>query len=222
MVMEVSQRKIIALVIVTAMVTLAGCADVTATVDINDAGEVDGLEYDIEIEEQTYNMLESEISNEGYDSVGEALASDMETDEEMVNEAIYEEEERDGAVGVIITATDFDAAEIEEDIEVTDEETVLVSIPPEESADDPSEMNAPEEDIGDIELVLNMPGEVIDTNLDEENIEDNTVTVDLDNHDDEIVVESETSNGIPGFGVGMALGAVLISVALLGLRQLRG
>lgn len=227
-------RKHLAILSVVGMLALAGCLDVTMTVEVSEDGDVDAMEMEMEMDAMLFEQFETEATEEGHESVAEMFEADMleDVDEEHVGDVTTEIEELDdGDQRLTMQLTDVDPAGLD-DVDITVEDGTIVyedadAIEEDEFDDgddagmdgDFDEFEEQFEDQISMEYVLVMPGEITDHNADEISEDGTTATWDLmDTEAETVYAESEIEDdGIPGFGVAAALGALLL-VAGLGAR----
>lgn len=272
--MGVSNRRVVAVLAVGALLVLAGCMDATITTEVTEDGEIAEVEIEMETLSAFHTALEQDADDEGYDSVEAMLEDDFmeDFDEGAVGSVDVEIEDLgdDGHL-FVITATDVDPDGMD-DVNVTIEDDTVRYEYTETAGDDPffgeddfwdlgldeddelltaldedeqlavellaehdveaedfwgEDMEIIEEAIDellDFEYVVEMPGEIEETNADEVDGSTATWTYDfteIDGQDDTFYVESGTDgNYSPMPGLGVAAGIVGL-VAALGVAAVR-
>lgn len=190
------------------LLLLAGCVDVTVTSTVDSEAEIERLQFEMEMDRQTYQLLLGEAQNEGYDEVAEWIAADIERDmgEGTVASIEYEDREVNGRWVAWVALNEPDKDELENvTIEETEEDTIRYR-------DTGTADAADEEDINEMTYRVEMPGEIVDTNADQVNEETNTAIWNLSEPattPDEIYVESEADDGFLS-GADLGLGEVII------------
>lgn len=214
-------RKVYAVVAVVLLVGLAGCISITIEATVDEDGMV-SMDGEIEFDQEAVQMLELMVEEEPeYDDVGEWLIADMEEDEDTdefdgIEYDYYETD--DGGLVLEISSDPTDPEQLE-DITVTvdEEEQTVTFVDVGGIDDDEFDDGGEDDDFGemDIEMTyrLNMPGEITDTNGDQ--VDDTTVEWVLPDHEDldELQATSgidESSDGIPGFGLGITAAALAL------------
>lgn len=272
--MGVSNRRAAAVLVVGALLVLAGCMDATITTEVTEDGEIAEMEIEMETLSAFHTALEQDADEEGYDSVEAMLEDDFleDFDEGAVGSVDVEIEDLgdDGHL-FVITATDVDPDGMD-DVNVTIEDDTVRFEYTETAGDDPlfgeddfwdlgldeddefltaleedeqlavellAEHDVEDEDFWgedmeiieeaidellDFEYVVEMPGEIEETNADE--VDGSTATwtydfMEIDGQDDTFYVESGTDgNYSPMPGLGVAAGIVGL-VAALGVAAVR-
>jgi hypothetical protein len=205
-------------------VLLAGCT-ANYEADIASDGTIEELSVELDMGEQLYQTAESQAQNQGYDSVGEFLfesEGDVQLDESEWD-SVDISDDGESTVGVTATGGSDDGAgnvsiSVDEDAgEVTyvDSEGINTNV------------SGGSAQFGEAEwtYTVNMPGEIIETNGNEEG--SGTVTWSSDEHSDveELQVTSEqtgASGDGDGFGPGLGVTTGIVAVLFLfGLGLLR-
>lgn len=198
------------------VVVFAGCT-ATYEADIASDGTIEELTVELDMGEQLYQTAESQAQNQGYDSVGEFVF-------DSEGEGQFDESEwdsvdisDDGESTVSITATGG-SDEGAENVSITvDDEAGEITYVDTEGIS--TNMSGGSGQFGELEwtYTVNMPGEIIETNGNEEG--SGTVTWSNDEHSDaeELRVTSEQTgaNGDGGDGLGPGLGVTTGIVAIL-------
>lgn len=209
------------------LVVLAGCLSMSVEMTVDSDGQIEEAELELEFEDEfVFNAFQDEASEEGFDTVGEWIAADMEDDGDWGSvEAETDEDEQT----VRITASDGDPDTMD-DINVTvDEEADEVTFVDRDGLEQEEGFdNGGFGDADEIELVyiVNMPGDIIDTNGE---IRDDGTSVewstDMDEEVDQLEATSERTGADDGFGPGFGVGAIVAALlavgALVGLRRRR-
>jgi len=198
------------------VVVLAGCT-ATYEADIASDGTIEEISVELDMGEQLYQTAEQQAQSQGYDSVGEFLF-ESEGDGQF-NESEWDSVDisDDGESTVSITATGG-SDEGAENVSVTvDEEAGEVTYVDSEGIS--TDMSGGSGQFGELEwtYTVNMPGEIIETNGNEEG--SGTVTWSSDEHSDveqlQVTSEQTGAGDDGGDGLGPGLGILTGVVALL-------
>ncbi|WP_290817969.1 hypothetical protein [Halovivax sp.] len=239
-------RLDVAVLSVIALLALAGCLDVTMTTTVGSDGEIEEMEVEMEMDEMLFSMMEQEAEEDGYDSFEESLESDFAEDIDADEYGSIETsvDRDDGTATITILVTDVDPDGVDElDVTVEDDTVRYVDHDLDDAAedefdDDATDDGAADDEFGDefddafgdfedqisMTYVVEMPGEITDHNAHELSDDGTVATWDLmaDDVPESAEVESEIDDdGLPGFGAGAAVVALLAMVAGLGVRARR-
>jgi len=213
-------RRVYLTGVVVLLALLAGCLGVTVEVTVDEDGLLD-LDMEMEMDPLIYTAFEEEAHDDGYESVAEAIASDLEDEGWNIDE-FGSEEGDDGDMVIWVTGSETDPASIETiTVEMTEDEVTF-----EESDAFEDEMGGDlgeEFDVSGEELLdmieftyrLNMPGDIIDSNGDQ--IDDQTVEWRLEDHLGVATFEATSERGtddasaIPGLGIAIGILALLVA-----------
>lgn len=210
-------RKVAAAVAVVMLASLSGCATVSVTADVSDADTIDRYEMNITTSTTVYGLLNEAAKEDGYDDLEDQVQAERDISDE--NFEYNEEIEGDDAT-INIELTDISPAEVdsvsieEEDGQLVYEDNTFVK----ESAQEEDSSEIGEEMMTGLvlEYTLNMPGEITSSNADD--VEGNTATWTRSGSEaftnTSVRATSKTPivGSIPGFGVPVALTAILFLV----------
>jgi hypothetical protein len=208
-------RQHVAVVALVALITLAGCADGAVTTTVDSEGEVEQIQMEAEMSQEAYALALEEAGEEGHDSVSGAIAANI--DDEMgdvMTDAEYEDQRGDGVVILDIT---FNEVDIEKwggmETEQTDEDTIRYT--------DNDFQNATMDEVDSMTYQVEMPGEIIETNADEVDEENNVAVWDVHNTDVETAhVESEQDSfSLWTVAAAVGIGAIVLIGGLLAYRR---
>lgn len=209
-------QKLWASLAVILLVVTAGCLSATMETTVHDDGMVE-LEGEIDVSPELVSLIEEELEDSEYDSVGELLVAefnqDEEFDEEWNNFQMDYEEQNDGSIILTMTSDPTDPDQIEGwVVNVTEDEATFET---DEGFEEDDEFS---EDDVELTFIVHMPGEIQDTNGDQ--IDDDSVQWTYADHQGvgsmqvTSSVNEDDSDSIPGFGLGMtALAVALIAGA---------
>lgn len=208
--------------VVGVAVLLAGCT-VNYEADIASDGSIEELSVEVDMGEELYQTAQSQADAEGYDSVakyvfeGNNQQGGDSFDKSQWDNVEYSD---DGESTVGITASGG-SADTDESLSINvDDEAGEVTYVDSEGVSSNSQ-DGQGQNFGEIQwtYTVNMPGEVIETNGNQEG--DTTVTWNNEDHEnlDEYRVKSQQSGGGgdgfgPGFGVMTGLAAVVVLFGL--------
>ena len=214
---DIPRRRWIAITVALVLVVvLAGCTT-TYEADIASDGTIEELTVEVDMGEQLYQTAESQAENQGYNSVGEFLFDSE--GQGQFNESEWDSVDisDDGESTVSITATGG-SDEGAQNVSITvDDDAGEVTYVDTEGIN--TSMSGGSGQFGEIEwtYTVNMPGEIIETNGNEEG--SGSVTWSSDEHSDteELRVTSEQTGagGDGGDGLGPGLGVTTGIVAIL-------
>jgi hypothetical protein len=213
---DLPRRRIAVSLTLVLVVVLAGCTT-TYEADIASDGTIEELSIEVEMGEQLYQTAESQAQSQGYDSVGEFLF-EGEGDDQF-NESDWDSvdisDDGESTVGITASGGSDEGAE---PVDITvDEDAGEITYVDTEGIN--TTMGGASGQFGELEwtYTVNMPGEVIETNGNDEG--SGTVTWSSDEHADveELRVTSEQTGveGDGGDGLGPGLGVTTGIVAVL-------
>lgn len=177
------KRQHVAVVALVAMFALAGCADMTVTTTVDSDGEIEQFQMETEMDQQGYALALEEAEEQGYDSVSEAMATDFEAETDGAVSDAETNEYRDGETFVAeVTYNEVNMDQVTSvDTTITDDDTLIYTEESPDSVDDEV----------DITYRVNMPGEIVKTNADRVDEENNIAIWELDGDTETLYVESE-------------------------------
>ena len=217
-------RKLLAILCVGLLVGLAGCATISVTSDVNSDGTIERYEMNISTSTTVYGFLNQAAVEEGYDSFEDQIK-----DGENISSENFEYEETiDGNDATIrIAVSDINASGVnsitvrEEDGQLVYKDETFV-----EELNESTETTETSEDIMSglvLEYRVNMPGEITSSNADE--VDGSTATWTrtgseaFSNTSIQATSEAGSALSTPGFGVSVALVAILSLIAAAVLRR---
>lgn len=200
-------RKVAAIGGLIAVIALAGCLSVTMEMTVDDDGMVE-MEGEMELDAFLFQAMQEEAEEEGYDSFADEMEQDLENDGwNDVEVTIEEGGEFDDAV-ISFQAGSTDPANLDTiSVDVDDDAIHYTETEGFDDVDDGEEDDL-DLDFGEEELqesiqmtyIVNMPGEITDTNGEE--VDDSTVQWTFADHQgvDTFEVSSQIdADGSPGF-----------------------
>lgn len=226
-------------VAVVAVVLTAGIGTVGATtestmvfeIDVTADGTVETIDLAWTIDEETYNDWSEETSEQGYDHVAEAFAGQLARSDPAFDTGTGEDRAIDGGYVLEMTFSDINMDEADAtDVRVEDGIVTYHLTDVDDPADDP--------DVDAVTYRISMPGEIVDSNAPET---DGTVAVwefseappdelfvqseidesELDSSEDATDAsiaddpDDEGADGLPGFGVSIAIAALLAATGIV-------
>lgn len=227
-------RRVYLLMLLITVVALGGCVEITHSVAVDTDGQIDRLEFEMDMDPTVYSLLRSESDTDF--SSEEAFREDVleglgegELDYESANATIDDSGSR-VVMSIVIEGVDPSTME---NITVTEENGQMhfvdhgtYNTPDTDDSDDEDQIINQSEIYDQIsyEYVLTMPGEIIDSTADE--VEGDTARWDLMDSPDEPRIEATSEidepGAIPGFGAIAAGLALLITIlAFMVTRRLR-
>lgn len=225
--MSRSKRHTWALLGVVALVLTAGCLSMSAEIEVANDGTIDSMEMEMTMDRVVYQSLQSSAEQEGYDSVEESMAADI--NEEAWDSISTDMTESEDEVTITITASGAHPDDLD-DMDVTvEDDSLTFTIPDGFNQSDQSTGGQFGQYMDQIEMeyLVHMPGEITETNGE---IQDDGESVrwSLADHNDVETFEATSersedggdggSDGIPGFSAGAALLALAALAGLVALR----
>lgn len=228
-------KRVALLVTVVAVVLAAGCANTTVTTEVGADGGVETMSIETEVQPIVYGFMEQSAQEEGYESVEEWLRDDAvdggENDVQFDDVSVTETD--DGNYRISMSASDVAPADLAGVSVTVTEDTVRYELSDVGEfggadefggTDDGFDVNSSFGEEFTIDFVLVMPGQISDSNADEISDDGTTATWTIDGSqqsEESFYAESDTSgaDGLPGFGPGVAVVALALSAAGLGLRN---
>jgi hypothetical protein len=213
-------RHVAIVAVVGLAVVLAGCT-VNYEATIGSDGSIEELSVEMDLGEQLYSQAQSQAEAEGYDSVakyifeGNSTNTESDFDKSQWENVEYSD---DGESTVGITASGG-SADMDESLTINvDDEAGEVEYIDTEGVSSGSQEGQGQDQFGEIEwtYTVNMPGEITETNGNQEG--DTTVTWNNDDHGDleeYRVVSKQSSGSGDGFGPGFGIMTGLAAVALI-------
>lgn len=192
-------------------------------------GDIEESHLELELDSEVYNFLFSDVRDDGYNDVEDWLREEYTGDLDEYGEITSDHiEQDDGSHVVTVTVTEVPSEEFEEiQITINEEDDSIVYEHP-DPFDLEDEDGFEEDEFGaavEMTYVVNMPGEITDTNAHELDEDSNTAQWEYLGDDDreDIYIESERGMGViesmTGFtGTVAVLSFVLIS-GILFLRR---
>lgn len=201
---------------VVLLLLLAGCAQVSVNSTVTADQMIEEYRMDVETSRTVYEFLKNSAEEEGYDSIGDSLLSDI--DRSRVGEVTYDEEFDDDSVTMTITMKDFSPS-ASGNISVTEEDGLIVYEDltfVEEDTQSDMEYNITS-DLA-VDYTLTMPGKIVESNAD--SVDGNTAEWHATGSDafsdTRIYAKSEISSGLFGDLVGLVLGVGLFGAVVVG------
>lgn len=188
------------------------------TVTVTEDATLETIDVVWKIDAQSYSALNRVATEEGYDSVAEWYAADQLVPADNGYEEYGSAADREGDVGyaIEVTFTEFDLEAFENTTLRSNDGTVTVELG---NITDPAE----EGGFGGATYVVEMPGEITESNADavDGNVatwhggEDSPDALTVESGTDGTGTAESSSDTIPGFGFGAAAVAVFVTVAAL-------
>ena len=209
-------RQHAAVVGLVALLALAGCADGAVTTTVDSDGEIEQIQIEAEMSQQAYAVALEEAGAEGHDSVSGVVASEV--DDEMgdaVTDVEYEDRRERGVVILDITFNQVTIEKLEGlDTERTDEDTIRYT--------SDGLQDATLDEVDEMTFKVEMPGEIVETNADDVDEDNNVAIWDVHDTDAETAyVESEQrSFSLWTVAAAVGIGAVVLIGGLLAYRRI--
>lgn len=208
------KQKQLVVVAVVVLLALAGCTDVTITHTVDSDGEIEQTTIVAEMNQQAYAVALESAQEEGHDSVAAGIAADHAVELDGAVSDAETNDYRDGDTYVAeVTYNEVDIDQLDAiDTEITDDDTIVYT----------------EDYVGDIEdgtltYHVEMPGEIVETNADRIDAENNIATWgdESGSETETMYVESERGQ-LSLWSIGaIAAGAVLLTVSgFIGYRRI--
>lgn len=207
-----SGRRVKVAAAVVLLCLLSGCVNVTMTTTVDSEGEIKEVRAEAEMSQEVYAMALEDATSSGYESVGEQLAKDLETNEGGFSDVEYEDRREDGTVVVELIAQKVDVEEVSYmTTRDTDNETVAFTA---SISDDAADLN-------EYTYRVEMPGEITETDAAE--IEDGSVAVwELhETNPDRVYVESEVEDRSWLGTIALVLGVIGVAMVGVAAYQMR-
>lgn len=201
---------------VVLLLLLAGCAQVSVNSTVTADQRIEEYRMDIETSRMVYGLLKDAAEEEGHDSIGDSLLSDI--DRSRVGEVTYDEEFDGDSVTMMITMTDFSPS-ASGNISVTKEDGFIIYEDLtfiEEGTQSDVEYNITSGLA--VDYTLTMPGKIVESNAD--SVDGNTAEWHATGSDafsdTRIYAKSEISSGLLGDLVGVILGVSFLGAVVAG------
>ena len=206
------------------IVVFSGCVTGTIVTTVESDGSIGETEMELEVDEIAYAILTQEAADAGYEDIEERLIHEG---EQVYEDVEYSEEQTDDGILITQTMSDGDPDAIESiDVDVSEDEILYV-----DHEGPGTEFDIDEEYLDAIELrwVVQMPGEVVDTNgeLQEDNQSVEWTLADHGHLDSFMVAserpaEEQDSTLLPSLPLLLGIATVGSLVLALTLRVYRG
>ncbi len=208
-----------------ALVLLGGCAQIAVHSTVTADATIEEYRIQINTSRTVYGLIEQSAEEEGYESVRDAVMSDLDLDDVGAESVDYDEDIDGDEVTMTFTFTNVDPTEFD-NVSVTETEEAFVYEDRTFVQEGLGMQDQPEGNLSDafgatlaLDYYLTMPGEITDSNADE--VDGNTAewheTGTDAFTDTRIYAESEkpTIVPVPGFGATVAVLAIALLAASL-------
>ena len=219
-------RRHYAIISVVFVLVLAGCLSVTVEVSVGSDGDIDEMQVEMTMDEFVFEMMEEGAQEDGYESLEAQFSADIE--EEEWGSFDYSEEREGDDVIITMTANDGDPDNLDDiSIVIEDDEMTYTDADGFATDEDDEELDEFRDQI-EMEYILNMPGEIVESNGDVSEDGD-SVSWNFHDHGDvdaftatAEVPEDAEDDSIPGFSIPLVLAVfVLMGIGAVGSRRVR-